>query len=126
MSAKIQEVIVATRTRGNGYSDPIREITEVFEKDGTRIAERDPHLECRFVRWQDIEYSKPSVLDGFYLVSIKAKNDQSGKIQPFIKILPWSGLGRFILPADLSGESYKITHWSELPDGPKTERFNED
>lgn len=45
-----REVIISRiRRRGKGIEgDPIRVITEVFEKDGTKIAEYDPH-----VGWND-------------------------------------------------------------------------
>lgn len=42
----VQEVIITTtKRRGDGKSnnDPIRIITEVFTKDGRKIAEYDPH-----------------------------------------------------------------------------------
>jgi hypothetical protein len=40
-----KEVIVSTlTTRGDGKSDPIREVTQVFEKDGELIAENDPYF----------------------------------------------------------------------------------
>jgi hypothetical protein len=41
---EIKEVIIITlRTRGKGVEgDPVRRITEVFDKDGTKIAEFDP------------------------------------------------------------------------------------
>jgi hypothetical protein len=36
-------IITTTKRRGNGtQSDPIRIITEVFTKDGVKIAEKDP------------------------------------------------------------------------------------
>ena len=39
-----KEVIISTiARRGNGTTTPIRVITQVFEKDGTLIAEYDPH-----------------------------------------------------------------------------------
>ena len=42
-----KEMIVSTiRRRGNGIEhSPIRIVTEVFEKDGTKIAEHDPSPE---------------------------------------------------------------------------------
>ncbi len=43
-----EEVIIATITRrgeGRTPNDPIRIITEVFLKDGTKIAEYDPYFE---------------------------------------------------------------------------------
>jgi hypothetical protein len=43
----VQEVIICTiRRRGEGKSadDPIRVITEIFTKEGIKIAEHDPHL----------------------------------------------------------------------------------
>jgi hypothetical protein len=39
----VSEVIITTtKRRGNGTTDPIRIITEVFTKDGVKIAELDP------------------------------------------------------------------------------------
>jgi hypothetical protein len=44
MTAECREVIITyMETRGNGTElSPIRRITQVFEKDGTLIAEKDP------------------------------------------------------------------------------------
>jgi len=40
---RIEEVIICTkRRRGNGTTDPIRVILEVFTKSGEKIAEHDP------------------------------------------------------------------------------------
>jgi len=40
---EVKEVIISNLTlRGNGKDDPYRRITQVFEKDGTLIAEYDP------------------------------------------------------------------------------------
>ena len=48
MQAKCEEVIVTELTlRGSGVPmDPYRRVTQVFSKDGTLIAERDPSLGC--------------------------------------------------------------------------------
>jgi hypothetical protein len=41
----MQEVIICTKARrGNGTTDPIRVITEIFTKEGEKIAEYDPLL----------------------------------------------------------------------------------
>ena len=42
-SARLIEVIeTTTRTRGDGKDDPVRVITEYFDKDGKKLAEVDP------------------------------------------------------------------------------------
>lgn len=52
-----KEVIITTQSRrGDGKDNPIRVITEVFEKDGTKIAEHDPSPEydarlIGFAKW---------------------------------------------------------------------------
>lgn len=55
-----KEVVISTlKRRGTGIEySPIRIITEVYEKDGTKIAEYDPHPETfnqmdllNFARW---------------------------------------------------------------------------
>ena len=60
MSIECKELIVSTlKRRGNGIEhSPIRIITEIFEKDGTKIAEHDPSPETfnqmdllQFARW---------------------------------------------------------------------------
>jgi hypothetical protein len=46
----IEEVIICTKTRrgeGNSKQDPIRVITEIFTKDGLKIAEYDPYFESK-------------------------------------------------------------------------------
>jgi len=59
-TVQCKELIVSTlKRRGNGNEhSPIRIITEVFEKDGTKIAEHDPFPEIfnqmdlvHFARW---------------------------------------------------------------------------
>ena len=59
-TVECKELIVSTlKRRGNGIEhDPIRIITEVYEKDGTKIAENDPCPETfnqmdllQFARW---------------------------------------------------------------------------
>jgi hypothetical protein len=58
-TVECREVIVSTLSRrgtGTDYN-PVRVILEVFEKDGTKIAENDPFLwrdsgfPIRFARW---------------------------------------------------------------------------
>jgi len=46
-TVECRELIIATiRRRGKGTDDsPVRIITEIYEKDGTKIAEHDPYLE---------------------------------------------------------------------------------
>jgi len=59
-TVECKELIVSTlKRRGNGIEhSPIRIITEVYEKDGTKIAEHDPNPETfnqmdlvNFARW---------------------------------------------------------------------------
>lgn len=67
-----KEVIIANLTRrGNGIEySPIRIITEVYEKDGTLIAEHDPSPETyatmdliHFARWVKEKELNPDLLD---------------------------------------------------------------
>jgi len=54
-----KEVIVSTlKRRGTGVENsPIRIITEVYEKDGTKIAEHDPYTEM-FVEMDLVHFSR--------------------------------------------------------------------
>lgn len=54
-----KELIVSTlKRRGEGTkSSPIRQITEVYNKDGIKIAEYDPHPET-FTQIELIEFAK--------------------------------------------------------------------
>jgi len=59
MSIECKEVIVSYLTkRGTGVEhSPIRIITEIFEKDGTKIAEHDPSPEV-FYKNDLIDFAK--------------------------------------------------------------------
>lgn len=53
-----KEVIIAEITKGDGeLSNPFRKVTQVFEKDGTFIAEKDDYAEDRFTMDDLLKFS---------------------------------------------------------------------
>lgn len=68
---EVKEVIVTDiLTRGDGKKSPIRPVIQVFEKDGTLIAENDPHDETfslfdliHFARWAESKGYKAETLN---------------------------------------------------------------
>lgn len=82
---EVKEVIVTDiLRRGDGKKTPIRSVLQVFEKDGTLIAENDPNDDAfalmdliHFARWAEIKGNKAETLNAEHvtdwLISIGKK-----------------------------------------------------
>lgn len=72
---EVREVIVSHLTRrGDGVNTPIRRLTQVFEKDGTLIAEYDPSPTEAFTRIDMVAFANYLNSKPDYYVEITVKH----------------------------------------------------